>query len=79
MEIIGIIGYVLAGLAIGIVIGRFLLRSLLKKQEIAVQNKVKKILKDAESNAEILKKDRMLEAKEKFLQMKSEHELSLLK
>eukprot|EP01132_Coremiostelium_polycephalum_P015781 gene15781-19024_t len=54
--------------------GRYLLRSLLKKQEIAAQTKVKKILKDAESNAEILKKDRMLEAKEKFLQMKAEHE-----
>ncbi|HEX8607687.1 MAG TPA: Rnase Y domain-containing protein, partial [Pedobacter sp.] len=74
MEILGIIGYVLAGLVIGIAIGRFLLRSLLKKQEVAVQNKVKKILKDAEANAEILKKDRMLEAKEKFLQLKSEHE-----
>lgn len=74
MEILGIIGYVLAGLVIGVLIGRFLLRSLLKKQEVAVQNKVKKILKDAEVNAEILKKDRMLEAKEKFLQLKSEHE-----
>ena len=59
---------------IGIVVGRYLLRSLLKSQEIAAQSKVKKILKDAETNAEILKKDRLLEAKEKFLQLKSEHE-----
>lgn len=74
MEILGIIGYVLAGLAVGILVGRVLLRNLLKTQEIAAQTKVKKMLKDAESKAEILKKDRLLEAKEKFLQLKSEHE-----
>ena len=74
MEIVGIIGYVLTGLVVGILVGRYLLRSLLKKQEIAAQSKVKKILKEAESNAEILKKDRLLEAKEKFLQLKTEHE-----
>lgn len=74
MEILGIIGYVLAGLSVGILVGRFLLRKLLKTQEIAAQTKVKKMLKDAESKAEILKKDRLLEAKEKFLQLKSEHE-----
>jgi ribonuclease Y len=74
MEIVGIIGYILAGLVVGIITGRYLLRTLLKKQEVAAQTKVKKILKDAEVNAEILKKDRLLEAKEKFLQLKSEHE-----
>jgi ribonuclease Y len=66
--------YIILGLAIGIVIGRYLLRSVFKKQEIAVQNKAKKILKEAEQNAEHLKKNRLLEAKEKFLQLKSEHE-----
>ncbi|MCD0488285.1 ribonuclease Y [Pedobacter sp. MC2016-14] len=74
MEIVGIIGYVLAGLVLGILVGRYLLRNLLKSKELAVQNKAKKILKDAETSAEIMKKDRMLEAKEKFLQMKAEHE-----
>jgi len=74
MEILGIIGYVLAGLVVGVLVGRFLLRSLLRTQEVAAQTKVKKMLKDAESKAEILKKDRLLEAKEKFLQLKSEHE-----
>ena len=74
MEIVGIIGYILAGLAVGIITGRYLLRNLLKKQEVAAQTKVKKILKDAETKAEIMKKDRLLEAKEKFLQLKGEHE-----
>ena len=74
MGIVEILGYVLAGLVVGIVVGRFLLRSLLKKQEVAAQSKAKKILKDAENNADILKKNRLLEAKEKFLQLKAEHE-----
>ncbi|RZK92146.1 MAG: ribonuclease Y [Pedobacter sp.] len=77
MEITEILGYIfalIAGLGIGIAVGRFLLRNLLKGQEVAAQNKVKKILKDAENNAEILKKNKLLEAKEKFLQMKAEHE-----
>ncbi|MFW0716935.1 ribonuclease Y [Pedobacter sp. N23S346] len=77
MEITEILGYIfalIAGLGIGIAVGRFLLRNLLKGQEVAAQNKVKKILKDAENNAEILKKNKLLEAKEKFLQLKAEHE-----
>src|ERR1700712_5174902 len=67
----------LVGVPTGIVIGRFLLRKLFKDQEVNAQNKVKKILKEAENDAEILKKNRMLEAKEKFLQLKSEHEQEL--
>src|ERR1700759_1876501 len=64
----------LAGVPTGIVIGRFLLRKLFKDQEAAAQSKVKKILKDAENDAEILRKNKLLEAKEKFLQMKAKHE-----
>lgn len=69
--------YIILGLVIGVVIGRYLLRSIFKKQEIAVQNKAKKILKEAEQDAEHLKKNRLLEAKEKFLQLKSEHEIEV--
>ncbi|MBC7416709.1 MAG: DUF3552 domain-containing protein, partial [Pedobacter sp.] len=69
-----IVLYVFASLVVGVLAGRFLLRGLFKKQEVAAQTKVKKILKDAESNAEILKKNQLLEAKEKFLQLKQEHE-----
>lgn len=69
-----IILYICVSLVAGIFIGRYLLRLLLKRQEIAAQAKVKKMLKEAENNAEILKKNRLLEAKEKFLQLKSEHE-----
>src|SRR6201996_1300323 len=64
----------LVGVPTGIVIGRFLLRKLFKDQEVAAQHKVKKILKDAENESEILKKNKLLEAKERFLQLKAEHE-----
>src|SRR6201992_2823189 len=74
MNILYIIIGLLIGIPGGIVIGRFLLRKLFKDQETAAQNKVKKILKDAENDAEILRKNKLLEAKEKFLQMKAEHE-----
>jgi len=66
--------YIILGIIVGVVIGRYLLRGVFRKQEIAVQNKAKKILKEAEQDAEHLKKNKLLEAKEKFLQLKSEHE-----
>ena len=47
-----IILYVLGGLVAGFGGGRFLLKGLYKSEEIAAQNKAKKILKDAEENAE---------------------------
>jgi len=74
MDILQIVLYILGGLAAGVVLGRFLLRKLFRNQEIGAQNKAKKILKDAETNAEILRKDKLLEAREKFLQMKADHE-----
>lgn len=66
--------YVIIAFVVGVVIGRFVLRFLFKKQEVAAQNKAKKILKEAENEGEHLKKQRQLEAKEKFLQLKAEHE-----
>ncbi|MGK6350930.1 ribonuclease Y [Parapedobacter sp. DT-150] len=66
--------YIVIAFVVGMVVGRFVLRFLFKKQEIAAQGKAKKILKEAEQAGEHLKKQRMLEAKEKFLQLKTEHE-----
>lgn len=34
----------------------------------------KNIIKEAEAEAEVIKKDKILQAKEKFLQIKAEHE-----
>lgn len=66
--------YISIAFVAGVVIGRFVLRYLFKRQEMAAQNKAKKILKEAEQAGEHLKKQRLLEAKEKFLQLKAEHE-----
>ncbi|PPK99882.1 ribonuclease Y [Parapedobacter indicus] len=68
--------YIYIGIAfvVGAAVGRFALRFLFKKQEVAAQSKAKKILKEAEQAGEHLKKQRLLEAKEKFLQLKAEHE-----
>ncbi|MCO4291725.1 ribonuclease Y [Solitalea sp. MAHUQ-68] len=69
-----IILYAVLALVAGIGIDRFLLRRLFKSQEVMAKNKAKQFLKEAEAQAEILKKDRLLEAKERFLQLKAEHE-----
>ncbi len=38
------------------------------------KSKAAQIIKEAEEKAEVIKKDKLLEAKEKFLQLKTEHE-----
>ncbi len=43
-------------------------------QTRAFKNKSMKIIHEAETEAEVIKKERILQAKEKFLQLKSEHE-----
>ena len=40
----------------------------------ALKTKSAKLIKEAESEAEVIRKDKILQAKEKFLQLKSEHE-----
>ncbi|MDE5417102.1 ribonuclease Y [Labilibaculum sp. DW002] len=40
----------------------------------ALKTKSSSIIKDAQSEAEVLKKDKILQAKEKFLQLRTEHE-----
>jgi len=55
----------------GIFLGRKILAGKLKNQELELKKKSELLLKEAEEKAEILKKDRLLEAKEKFLQMKT--------
>ncbi|MFO7614506.1 MAG: ribonuclease Y [Bacteroidales bacterium] len=57
----------LAGLAIGIVIGSYILRKLSTK-------KTEKIIRETEEKAEVIRKEKILQAKEKFLQLKAEHE-----
>ena len=41
---------------------------------LALARKKEKIIREAEAESEVIKKDKILQAKEKFLQLKSEHE-----
>lgn len=74
MEITGIIVIAVAGLAIGFVIGRILLKSVLKKEQKLAEGRADEIIREANNQAENIKKDKILEAKEKMLKMKSELE-----
>lgn len=56
-----------SALVIGAVVGYFILKSSLKKQS-------KKIIAEAKKEAENIKTDKILQAKEKFIELKAEHE-----
>lgn len=61
-------------LALGYIIAKVTLKKGIQDHEQIAKQKAEQILKESESQAEILKKNKLLEAKEKFLQMKAEHE-----
>jgi len=64
----------IVSLGVGVLIGRLLLQKVLKKTEEEAREKARLILKEAELQAENTKKDKILEAKEKFLRLRSEFE-----
>jgi ribonucrease Y len=57
-----------------LVISNYLYKRRVKKNKQASEEKARLIIKEAELQAENIKKDRILEAKEKFLKMKQEFE-----
>ncbi|MFD2937291.1 ribonuclease Y [Spirosoma flavum] len=59
---------------IGILIGRQMMAGVRAKHEKDAEEKAAAILKNAEIQAENIKKDRILEAKEKYLKLKTEFE-----
>ncbi|WMJ75669.1 ribonuclease Y [Cytophagaceae bacterium ABcell3] len=74
VDIIYLIVAAIIGLAIGVVIGRMLLAKVFSKQEEDAREKAKMIVREAELQAESVKKDKILEAKEKYLRLKSDFE-----
>ncbi|WP_127130936.1 ribonuclease Y [Pseudoflavitalea rhizosphaerae] len=72
--------YIIGGvsLAVGIVAGKFIFAKNTQKQIEDAESQAKKILADAQTNSENLKKERLLEAKEKFVQLKAEHDKEVL-
>jgi ribonucrease Y len=73
-DILTILITAIVALGVGVYIGRVLLQKVYKQQEEVARQNAKTIIREAEINAESIKKDRMLEAKEKFLKLKSEFE-----
>nr|WP_041738232.1 ribonuclease Y [Echinicola vietnamensis] len=64
----------IVGLALGAIVVGFFLKKNNQKLEQEAQEKAKSIVREAELTAESLKKDRMLEAKEKYLKLKADFE-----
>jgi ribonuclease Y len=62
------------GLGLGAVVASLFVKNNSKKLEETAKEKAKSLIREAEINAEAIKKERMLEAKEKYLKLKSEFE-----
>jgi len=81
METINITG-VLIGSGIGLVIGLIIIKILEKKKGSTIINSAKKTassrVREAHKEAESIKKDKILQAKERFIELKSEHEKVIL-
>lgn len=73
MDIIYIL-IAIGGLLLGFVADRVVLARSVKKRLNEAEDQKKLIIKEAEVTAESIKKDKVLEAKEKFLKLKSEFE-----
>src|SRR2546422_139497 len=63
-----------AAILIGIFLGKFIFSKNTQKQVAEADQQSKKLIEDAKSHAETLKEKKLLEAKEHFLQLKTEHE-----
>jgi ribonuclease Y len=73
--------YVIIGvsaLIIGIIAGKFIFAKNTRKQIEEAEIQSQAILKEAEKRAETIRKEKELEAKEKFVQMKAEHDKEVL-
>ena len=76
-----IIIYIIIGVAaliVGAILGKLLFSKNTKKQVEEAQIMADKIIADGQLQAETLKKEKLLEAKEKFVQLKLDHERDVL-
>ncbi|MFN8250662.1 MAG: ribonuclease Y [Ferruginibacter sp.] len=67
-----------AALVVGIVLGKLIFAKNTKKQVAEAEQQAQKIISEGELKAETLKKEKLLEAKEKFVQLKAEHDKEVL-
>jgi len=69
-----IVGGILLGIIIGFIVAKVLERNNASKVIKSAKKSASAILKEAKSEGESIKKDKILQAKEKFIELKSEHE-----
>ncbi|SDZ77657.1 ribonucrease Y [Arachidicoccus rhizosphaerae] len=68
----------IVGVVAGIIAGKFIFAKDNRKQLEEAELKAKGIVKEAHLRAETIKKEKQLEAKEKFVQLKAEHDKEIL-
>ena len=73
-----IVGGVVLGVILGYIIAKSIEKSNASKMIKEAKNEAKSIIKQANSEGESIKKDKILQAKEKFIELKSEHEKVIL-
>ena len=78
MEIIFITIAGVVGIAIGFAIAKMLERKQASQTIVNAKKEATSILKEAKTEGESIKKDKILQAKEKFIELKSEHEKVIL-
>jgi ribonuclease Y len=76
------IGFIIVAVLLGLAIGFAIAKILEKKNASRIVQRAKKsaatILRESKTEAESIKKDKILQAKEKFIELKSEHEKVIL-
>lgn len=65
-------------LIIGVIAGKFIFAKNTQQKIEEAEQQANKIVSDAQARAETIKKERMLEAKEKFVQLKAEHDKEVM-
>lgn len=68
-----------AAILIGIILGKLIFSKNTQRQVQEAENQAKKVIEDAKEHADTLKEKKVLEAKEHFLQLKSDHEKEVMK
>ncbi|WP_250432358.1 ribonuclease Y [Hanstruepera flava] len=73
-----IVGGILLGIIIGFIVAKVLERNNASKLVKSAKKSAAAIIKEANHEGESIKKDKILQAKEKFIELKSEHEKVIL-
>jgi ribonuclease Y len=68
----------IAALLVGIIAGKFIFAKDTRKKVEAAETQAQTLLREAELRAETIRKEKELEAKEKFVQLKAEHDREVL-